>query len=47
MSENISNFESKNLFENIYIIKLYSLILRTIINNNILNYKNNLKFIKI
>lgn len=39
MSENISNFESKKLFENIYIIKLYSLILRTIINNNILNYK--------
>lgn len=39
MSENISNFESKKLFENIYKIKLYSLILRTIINNNILNYK--------
>lgn len=39
MSENISNFESKNLFENICKIKLYSLILRTIINNNILNYK--------
>lgn len=39
MSENISNFESKNLFENIYKIKLYSLILRTITYNNILNYK--------